>query len=74
VRHFLYFSDLSTADAAAADLRARGFQCDVRESGTREEWLVLVRHETTAEEIEEIRDQLERVAAAHGGEYDGWEA
>jgi Regulator of ribonuclease activity B len=41
-----------------------------------EDWLVFATKAPpkTAEQMEELRDEMEALAAQFGGEYDGWEA
>jgi hypothetical protein len=77
VLHFLYFGDESAARSAAADVEAAGYDVavtppdeNVAEWSVRAEAIRCVDYSNVAA----FRAQFERVAAAHGGEYDGWEA
>ena len=77
VLHFLDFPDESSARAAAEDVEAIAFDATV-EVPTGEEAPWTVRGEATRcideTTVDTHRKQFERIAAAHGGEYDGWEA
>ena len=71
---FLYFPDESAAEAAAEDMRARGYEVQVRPSEDGTDWLCFA-EKTMVPDYEAIRDisrDFEAIAAAHGGEYDGW--
>ena len=79
---YLYFPNKTAADAAAADLAARGLSVGVREPWSDgevkvEQWGVIAESRVNAlipDFLRETVDACEAVAAAHGGEYDGWEA
>jgi hypothetical protein len=70
---YLYFPQRADADAAADELRARGFQVTVREGADDISWLALARGDAADGELGEIEDAMEELAAEHGGEYDGYE-
>ena len=76
MRHFLYFPRKRDAEAAGEILHGREFSVEVRESAMGEDWLVLATKSApaTREEMGELRDEMETLAARFGGEYDGWEA
>ena len=77
VLHFLDYPNEASARAAADEVEAIGFDATVvAPSGEAEQWTVRgeamrVVDETT---VDTHRKQFERIAEAHGGEYDGWEA
>ena len=77
VLHFLYFQDEADARAAAAEIRASGYEAAVAppvDAG--EPWSVRAEATRIADftTVPAYREQFERVAAEHRGEYDGWEA
>jgi hypothetical protein len=77
VLHFLYFPDGASAQRAAAELDDAGYETSVAppDEGV-EQWAL--RAEATRvvgpDTVGAFRAHFERVAAEHGGEYDGWEA
>lgn len=76
MRHFLYFTRKKDAEGAGELLRSRGFSVEVRKNAGGENWLAKA---TTAppksgEQMEELRDVMEGLAAQFSGDYDGWEA
>lgn len=76
-RHYLYFRKRHVADEVGRGLSERGYKIEVAPGATDEEtWLVLASHDlvVTIDSISLIRSSLEKLAAEHGGEYDGWEA
>jgi hypothetical protein len=75
VDHYLYFPKKSNAERAAQRLTAKDWAVEVKRGADGESWLTLARQPAPIEEdIEEIRDELERLAGELGGEYDGWGA
>lgn len=76
MRHFLYFPRDRDAEDVGEQLRNRGFSVEVRKSLADDNWLVLATRSApeTGEEMGELRDEMEALAAGFGGEYDGWEA
>ena len=77
VIHFLDFSNATSAEAASAVLEDAGYETTVTPpDDSVEHWAVraeanrVVGHDT----VDAFRAFFERVAAEHGGEYDGWEA
>jgi hypothetical protein len=75
MRHYLYFPKKLDAEEAGRRLRERGFSVEVRKGADGDNWLALATHGTpkNAGEIEELREEMEALAANLGGEYDGWE-
>jgi regulator of RNase E activity RraB len=74
IRHYLYFPREDSANAAAQQLTKLGLEAAVEQRGNK--WAVIARHNMVplADSLESFRNQLEKVAEASGGEYDGWEA
>lgn len=77
VLHFLDFPDEASATNAAAAVDAIGFEATVV-APTEEAAMWSIRAEATRvvdeTTVDTHRAQFERIAAAHGGGYDGWEA
>lgn len=76
VLHYVYFPAKRSASLAAEALRRHGFEVEERLGADGVNWLALARHRIvpSEESIGAARETVERVAAEHGGEYDGWEA
>ena len=79
VLHYLYLPDQGSADRAAGEAAARGFEVTVREPLPQypDQWtLVCERHDVVVdpETVRDSTDYFEALAQSHGGEYDGWEA
>jgi len=74
VEHFLYFPRRRWAQQAARQLRQLGYEVEVSEGATEGSWLVLARCQMlpTEENIDTVAEQLQELAEAFGGEYDGW--
>lgn len=75
--HFLYFATEDDARTAAAAITEASWTATVEHpTDTIDQWCVRVDgHRTVAPEtVAAFRSWFENVAAAHGGEYDGWEA
>ena len=72
--HFLYLPTLGGADAVARALHRDGWSTSVEESEGA--WLVIAvrTHTLTSKLVRDTRTRLARLAAKHGGVYDGWEA
>lgn len=72
VRHVLLVRDPAAAEAAAATLREGGYDVtlDTSDGG----WTWIVRAAETAALTPEHVARVRGVAAANGGEYEGWEA
>lgn len=72
--HFLYLPTPEDADTVAQALVRDGWSTSVEES--EDAWLVTAMrtHTLTSKLVRETRLQLARLAAKHGGVYDGWEA
>jgi Regulator of ribonuclease activity B len=76
MKHYLYFPKKPNAEEAGERLRSRGFSVEVRKGAKGEDWLALATKAPpkTGEQMDELRDEMEALAAQFGGEYDGWEA
>jgi hypothetical protein len=81
VVHFLYFPTQVAAERASHQLRGEGYMIDVRPAANAAEnppnpWLMEARNFIVVDEstVQPMRAKFEAVAAAGGGEYDGWEA
>jgi hypothetical protein len=81
VVHFLYFPTQVAAERASHELRGEGYMIDVRPAANAAEnppnpWLMEARIFAVVDEstVQPMRARFEAVAAAGGGEYDGWEA
>lgn len=76
VRHFIYGPDRTNVDVLATKLRSEGYDVEVRKSAAQANWLLLARHRITPNEdmLDRLREHFSALAAAIGGEYDGWEA
>lgn len=74
IDHYLYFSNKSDAERAAQRLRGRGWAVEVKTGTDNKHWLTLAKQPAPIDDIEETREQLERLADEFGGEYDGWGA
>ncbi len=77
VLHFLEFPDEASATAATADVEEIGFDATVvAPAGEDAHWSVKAEATRVVDEttVDTHRAQFERIAAVHGGEYDGWEA
>jgi Regulator of ribonuclease activity B len=72
-RFYLYFPGRRDADAVAERLRARGLDVTVREGADDVSWLALARGDVADEELDELEEVMQELAAEHGGEYDGYE-
>ncbi|HYH94917.1 ribonuclease E inhibitor RraB [Hyalangium sp.] len=75
MRHFLYFARAKESQAVAGELRERGFSAERRKSADGRRWLVLATHSPTPGDPTglSVREDLERLAQQHSGEYDGSE-
>jgi regulator of ribonuclease activity B len=75
IDHYLYFPKRSNAEHAAHPLRNKGWTVEVKKGADHQNWLALAKQPAPIEEdIEDIRDELERLAKEFDGEYDGWSA
>jgi hypothetical protein len=75
ISHYLYFASQVAAAPVAAELNRRGFEAHVS-LGAYDKWLIVADHEIvpTEKALTELRQSMETLALAAGGEYDGWEA
>ncbi|PZO61786.1 MAG: hypothetical protein DI635_14275 [Pseudoxanthomonas suwonensis] len=79
---FFYCPDESAAQALASELGSNGWRTDVGSQRTgllrrRVLWVVEAQYELPAaglEQFDAMTDELGRLAAAHGAEFDGWGA
>jgi hypothetical protein len=74
--HYVYVASKKIGARVAREIRALGFTTEESPGVDGRTWLVLARHKVvpTEEVVAEPRRQLETIASAVGGEYDGWEA
>jgi hypothetical protein len=72
--HFLYLPTNTGGDAVAAALRGDGWTATVG-AVSDDAWLVVGTHvgPLDSSTVRRTRARLERLAAAHGGIYDGWQ-
>ena len=73
---YLYFPSKAAASSAAASLQKMGFS-EVRVSTSLDDAWACIGSREMVPALATIRDlsaRLERLAAEHAGEYDGWEA
>jgi len=75
MRHYLYFRKKPNAEQAGKWLRDRGFSVEIRKAADGETWLALATKTPpkAAEDMDDLRHEMEGLAAQLGGEYDGWE-
>jgi hypothetical protein len=74
VWHYLYFDDEQTAKLVAQRLENANYRTEVRQSEP--SWLLRAEHsipESEEDVLEATAESLTSLAAAEGGEYDGWE-
>ncbi len=73
--HYLYFHTPTDAESVGKQLRGRGYRVEVRKAADGENWLALAKGDLpeTEEEMDELRNEMESLAAQHSGDYDGWE-
>jgi len=76
MKHYLYFANKANAEEVGEKLRSRDFSVQVRKAAGEEDWFVFATKAPlkTVEQMEELRDEMEALAAQFDGEYDGWEA
>ena len=77
VVHYSYVPDERTAKAAASTIAEAGFETRVGEPlPGYDTWSVIAEATTIVDEttVGPNRAWFQRIAAEHGGEYDGWEA
>lgn len=76
VNFYLYFHERAGADSAAAQAGTQELTASVQRAADNSAWLCLVTGTIVPSEtaIRQASTRLQAVAAAHGGEYDGWEA
>ena len=74
VEHYLHFDAAAPAQGAAEELRREGFAVDVEPEDERPGWVAYATRATVpgVGELLRMRDRVVGVAAAHGGEYEGW--
>jgi len=76
MKHYLYFPKKTNAEEAGERLRSWGFSVQVRKGTSGDDWLALATKAppSSGVQMDELRDEMEALAAQFGGEYDGWEA
>jgi hypothetical protein len=76
MKHYLYFPTEEGAKAVGELLRDRGYEVHIRKSAADENWLLLATScmPETKEQMNDLRNEMEDLAAKFDGEYDGWEA
>jgi hypothetical protein len=73
--HYIYLESRDSAAGIAGQLAGLGCRVEERASADGVHWLVLARQvcTLTEERILSLRESMEGIAGAVGGEYDGWE-
>lgn len=76
VRYYVYFSERSAADSAAAQVGPGPLSARVQRAANDSAWLCLVSGDMVPSEqaIREYTTRLVALAKRYRGEYDGWEA
>jgi Regulator of ribonuclease activity B len=77
VLHFLYFEDEASARRAAPAAERAGFEVTIGEPDEAvTQWSLRAEATRVVDytNVDSYRSLFERIAADHGGEYDGWEA
>ena len=73
IEFFLYFPTQSGAEAAAAEVKKKGFTAELQPRRGDDWPLQLTKAlRPTEKELLAIRAELSSIASKHGGEYDGW--
>jgi hypothetical protein len=75
MRHYLYFPKKPAARKAEERHRGSGFAVEIRKGADGKNWLALATRTPpqTGEEMDQVRNEMEALAAELNGEYDGWE-
>lgn len=75
ILHYLYVPTREVAVQVVKAIQQRGFNTEDRLGADGESWLVLAKHEAVPTEavMMSIRQSMEELMDAVGGEYDGWE-
>jgi regulator of ribonuclease activity B len=71
---FLYFEHEVSANSAAEQLKASGYDVSVRSTAEGNRWLCLAEKNMPTALAGKCRSVMEKVARRFGGQYDGWEA
>ena len=76
MKHYLYFPKKQSAEEVGRRLRGQGFSVQVGMGAGGKDWLTLAKKAPpkTAEQMDELRDEMQALAEQFDGEYDGWEA
>jgi regulator of RNase E activity RraB len=74
IEFFLYFHAESSAQQAAKQIKEQGFNVEVRRAAKGTDWLCFATKKMVPElaALQRIRRDFSNLAAANGGEYDGW--
>jgi regulator of RNase E activity RraB len=74
IEFFLYFPSQSIADSAAVQIKAAGFEVEVRPAGRGADWLCYAKKTMVPEltALQKIRRDFNAIASSKGGQYDGW--
>jgi len=74
IEFFLYFKSQASAEAVAPTIKNSGFNVEVRQAAQGTDWLCLATKTMIPElaTLQKIRRDFTAIAAANGGEYDGW--
>jgi len=76
VNFYIYFAERGAAESASAQAGTATLKSKVQRAADDSAWLCLVTGSMVPSEsaIRQESTRLQAVAAAHGGDYDGWEA
>ena len=74
VEHYLHFEVAATAQGLAEELRREGFAVDLEPEDERSGWIAYATRATlpATAELLRARQRVAGAAAAHGGDYEGW--
>jgi regulator of RNase E activity RraB len=74
VEHYLLFPFVSQAQGAAEELRGQGYAVGFDRDFEEDEWTLVAARQmpVSVRSLRQIRDQMEKLAGARGGSYDGW--
>lgn len=74
IEFFLYFKSQASAETVAPTIKNSGFNIEVRQAAQGTDWLCLATKTMIPElaTLQKIRRDFTAIAAASGGEYEGW--